>query len=198
MLRFGEFELKSGRISPYFFNAGLFNSGDRLLQLGRFYAHTIRPKVDPPYMLFGPAYKGIPLAAATAMSLASEFGLDVGYAFNRKEIKNHGEGGDLIGAQLKGDVVVIDDVITAGLSVGQSADVIEQANANFRAVVIALDRQEKLPEETQSATQKVSKNYGIDVYAIARLDNLVEYLEESGHYKKELNAIEEYRTRYGA
>lgn len=196
VLRFGEFELKSGRISPYFFNAGLFNSGAALAQLGRFYAAAIEQSGVEYDVMLGPAYKGIPLAATTAVALADHHGRDVPYAFNRKEAKTHGEGGNLVGAELSGRVLIIDDVITAGTAVREVMTLIEQHQAKPAAVVIALNRQEKGKGDL-SAIQEVERDYGIPVVSIISLDNLLEYLTEKGHDKALLARITAYREAYG-
>ncbi|WP_455211425.1 orotate phosphoribosyltransferase [Kaarinaea lacus] len=196
VLRFGEFTLKSGRKSPYFFNAGLFNSGQSLAKLGRYYAQTIvdaKLQVD---VLYGPAYKGIPLAAATAIALADHHGIDMPYAFNRKEVKDHGEGGIIVGAPLQGQVLIIDDVISAGTSVRESIDIITASNAEPAGVVIALDRQEKGQGET-SAIQEVEQNYGLKVASIIQLQLLIEYLERQSAMQDSLQAIYAYREKYG-
>ncbi len=198
VLRFGEFTLKSGRVSPYFFNAGLFNTGNALQQLGRYYAHTAQHRFDGEFMLFGPAYKGIPLAAATAIGFATEFGRDLAFAFDRKESKDHGEGGRIVGAPLAGRVLVVDDVITAGLSIDHSMSLIRSAGAEPRGVVIALDRQEQAQNSAQSAVQSVVQRYNVDVEAIATLDTLVEFLAASPQHNTHLDAIVDYRQRYGA
>lgn len=196
VLRFGEFTLKSGRVSPYFFNAGLFHSGASLNRLSEYYARTLEREMTGDFMLFGPAYKGIPLVTAVAMAMDRLFDRDIPVAYNRKEIKDHGEGGNLVGAPLTGDVVIVDDVITAGTSVGESVEIIRAAGARPAAVLIALDREE-IVEGTRgrSAVQVVSDEHGLPVYAIARLTTLVELLaqQESGH----LPAIRAYRDRYG-
>jgi orotate phosphoribosyltransferase len=196
VLRFGEFTLKSGRISPYFFNAGLFDSGAALARLGEFYARAIVAADLRFDMLFGPAYKGIPLAAATAIGLATECGRDVPFAFNRKEAKDHGEGGNLVGAPLRGGVLVVDDVISAGTSVRESLALIEQAGARLAGVVIALDRQERGQFEL-SAVQEVRREHGVPVVAIADLDALTAYLREGNRHADALAAVEAYRGRYG-
>ena len=198
VLRFGKFTLKSGRTSPYFYNAGLFNDGNSLAQLGRYYAQTLLDNVSGEYMLFGPAYKGIPLVAASAMALAEHYSINVPYTFNRKETKDHGEGGELVGAPLAGRVIIIDDVITAGLSVGQSVDIIKSAGAKPAAVLIALDRQEKTVDGEWSAVAEVEQKFDIPVYAIATLDTLIEFLSNHPEYKDQLAAIQDYREQYGA
>ena len=208
VLRFGEFRTKAGRLSPYFFNAGLFNRGALLARLARFYAQTLlaaraeaRVQFD---MLFGPAYKGITLAAGTAMALA-DLGSDVPFAYNRKEAKDHGEGGLLVGAPLVGRVVIVDDVITAGTSVRESVGLIRSAGATPAAVLIALDRMERAgPDDalsSQSAVQEVETTYGMPVLAIATLDDIMQYLAESPHAAEARpyrGAVERYRERYGA
>lgn len=196
VLRFGEFTLKSGRISPYFFNAGLFNTGGALARLGRFYADAIVNAGVEFDVLFGPAYKGIPLAAATAVALADHHGRDVPYAFNRKEAKAHGEGGSIVGAPLQGRVLIIDDVITAGTAVRESMDIIRAAGASPAGVVIALDRQERGTGEL-SAIQEVEKEYGIPVTSIASLASLLEYLGDRPEQAQYLEAMKAYRARYG-
>ncbi|TDB01225.1 orotate phosphoribosyltransferase [Halomonas marinisediminis] len=198
VLRFGEFTLKSGRVSPYFFNAGLFRSGAALARLGRFYAHAIAERAPRFDVLFGPAYKGIPLAAATAVALADHHDRDLPYAFNRKEAKAHGEGGSIVGAELTGRVLIIDDVITAGTAIGEVMALIEQAGANAAGVVIALDRQERGQGE-KSAIQEVEARYGMPVISIVTLDMVLAYLEEqSGEtLRGHADAIRDYRARYG-
>ncbi|MDN3516333.1 orotate phosphoribosyltransferase [Aquisalimonas lutea] len=197
VLRFGEFELKSGRISPYFFNAGLFNTGRSLAALGRYYARAIMASGIAFDMLFGPAYKGIPLASATAVALADEHGRDVPWAFNRKEAKDHGEGGSIVGAPLAGRVLVIDDVISAGTSVSESAALIRAAGAEFAGVAIALDRKERGSGEA-SAVDQVRQNHGVPVAPIVDLDDLVQWLTERGDHDASLADIRAYRQRYGA
>lgn len=196
VLRFGEFQLKSGRLSPYFFNAGLFNSGSRLARLGRFYAEAIRNSDIDFDLLYGPAYKGIPLVAAASVALAEHHYLDLPFAFNRKEAKDHGEGGSLIGAPLKGRVLIVDDVITAGISVRESVDLIRAHGAEPAGVVIALDRQEQGPQG-RSAIIEVEQDFGIPVESIVQLDHLVAYLIEQGTQPELLSSIQAYRSRYG-
>ncbi|MGB0468354.1 MAG: orotate phosphoribosyltransferase [Pontibacterium sp.] len=196
VLRFGQFTLKSGRISPYFFNAGLFNSGSALAKLGRFYAAAIEQAAVPFDVLLGPAYKGIPLAATTAVALADHHNRDVPYVFNRKEAKTHGEGGNLVGAPLEGGVMIIDDVITAGTAIREVMAIIEQAGAKPAATVIALNRQEKGQGEL-SAIQEVERDYGMPVISIVSLNDLITYLEEQGDKQDEVAAIRAYREQYG-
>jgi orotate phosphoribosyltransferase len=196
VLRFGEFTLKSGRISPYFFNAGLFNTGGALAKLGRYYAQTIVDSGIEFDVLFGPAYKGIPLAAATAVALYEHHDRDVPYAFNRKEAKAHGEGGTIVGAELKGRILVIDDVITAGTAIRESVDIIEASGAELCGVVISLNRQERGKAEL-SAIQEVEQNYGIQVASIVALENLVELLESEPGQEEALTSIKAYREEYG-
>ena len=195
VLRFGEFTLKSGRVSPYFFNAGLFNSGSALARLGKYYAQTIVDSGIEFDVLYGPAYKGIPLAAVTAAALYDQHQLDVPYAFNRKEAKAHGEGGNIVGHALEGRILIIDDVITAGTAIRESMDIIEAAGAKPAGVVIALDRQER-GKGDKSAIQEVEQDYGIPVAAIARLENLVSYLAQ-GSDTAHLENIRKYRSEYG-
>ena len=196
VLRFGEFTLKSGRVSPYFFNAGLFNTGRSLARLGWFYAQAIRHAGIEFDMLYGPAYKGIPLACSTAIALAEHFERDVPYAFNRKEAKRHAEGGIIVGHPLQGRVLIIDDVISAGISVGESVDIIRQAAATPAGVVIALNRQER-GQGSLSAVAEVEASWKIQVAAIATLDTLVAYLGEQRESRQHLAAIEAYRAQYG-
>jgi orotate phosphoribosyltransferase len=196
VLRFGEFTLKSGRQSPYFFNAGLFNSGGALARLGRYYAQAIVDSGIAFDVLFGPAYKGIPLAAVTAAALYDTHGRDVAYAFNRKEAKGHGEGGVIVGHPLQGRVLIIDDVITAGTAIRESVDIIRALGAEPAGVVIALDRQERGQTEL-SAVQEVQAQFGMPVAAIVRLLDLVAYLADRQDAGVQLRAIEAYRGRYG-
>ena len=196
VLKFGEFTLKSGRISPYFFNAGLFNTGANLAELGRFYARAIVDAGIGFDVLFGPAYKGIPLAAVTAAALWDSHGMDVPYAFNRKEAKDHGEGGSIVGHELTGKVLIIDDVITAGTAIRESMEIIHSQGAVPAGVVIALDRQEK-GRGDKSAIQEVEQDYGLPVAAIARLEHLVDYLREKPEFPGSLEGIMSYREQYG-
>ncbi|MBN3562142.1 orotate phosphoribosyltransferase [Aliamphritea spongicola] len=196
VLRFGEFTLKSGRTSPYFFNAGLFNSGEALARLGRCYAAAIQQSGIEYDVLLGPAYKGIPLAATTCVALATDFGQDVPYVFNRKEAKSHGEGGNLVGAPLEGRVLIIDDVITAGTAIREVMTIIEQAGATPAGTVIALNRQEKGKGEL-SAIQEVERDYNMPVASIVSLENVLTYLEEQGNKAQQVDAIRAYREAYG-
>lgn len=197
VLRFGEFTLKSGRTSPYFFNAGLFNSGSALAQLGRFYAAAIVESCISFDVLFGPAYKGIPLAAATAVALAEHHGLDLPWCFNRKEAKAHGEGGSLVGAPLKGDVLIIDDVITAGTAIREVMQIIaSQDGAKAAGVLIALNRQERGNGEL-SAIQEVERDFGIPVVSIVSLNQVLQFLEDDPQLKQHLPAVKAYREQFG-
>jgi orotate phosphoribosyltransferase len=196
VLRFGEFTLKSGRISPYFFNAGLFNSGYALAELGSCYAQTIIDENINYDVLFGPAYKGIPLVAAIAYALSVNHGIDKPYAFNRKEAKDHGEGGLIVGAELDGNVLIVDDVITAGTAIREAVDIIQAEGATTSAVLIALDRQEKGKSEL-SAIQEVNRDYGIDVFSIITMSDLIDYLEGDSTLGQHLDAMRAYRSEYG-
>jgi len=194
VLRFGEFKTKAGRLSPYFFNAGLFNDGESLLQLGEFYAKSIQNSGLKFDMLFGPAYKGIPLVSAIAIAFAKN-GHNYPYAYNRKEIKDHGEGGTLVGAALKGKVLIIDDVISAGTSIRESFNLISKEGAEPCGVSIAMDRQEKGLTEL-SAVQEVEQNYHIPVVSIAKLADLFKFIEHSETLAQYLPVIENYRQQY--
>jgi orotate phosphoribosyltransferase len=195
VLKFGEFKTKAGRLSPYFFNAGLFNDGDSLLKLGEFYAESIQKSGIQFDMLYGPAYKGITLAASIAIAFAKN-GHNYAYAYNRKEAKNHGEGGVIVGSPLQGRVLIIDDVISAGTSVRESIELIAQHGASACAVAIALDRQEKGLSEL-SAVQEVKKNHQIPVSAIANLTDLLEYVANQQDMAQHLLNIQRYRQQYG-
>jgi orotate phosphoribosyltransferase len=195
VLCFGEFKTKAGRLSPYFFNAGLFNDGLSLRSLSQFYAQAILASKVPFDMLFGPAYKGIPLAAGTAIALAEQ-GNNIPYCYNRKEAKDHGEGGTTVGAPLQGRVLIIDDVISAGTSVRESIELIRSAGAQPCGVVIALDRMERGQGEL-SAAQEVRRDYGIPVISIATLDDLLSYLHSEAGMVQNLAAAQSYRDRYG-
>ena len=195
VLRFGEFKTKAGRLSPYFFNAGLFNDGASLAELSRYYAQAALASGIAFDLIFGPAYKGITLAAATAMALA-QIGHNVPFSYNRKEAKDHGEGGNIVGAPLKGRVLIIDDVISAGTSMRESEAMIRAAGAVPAGVLIALDRQER-GQGALSATQEVSRSFGIPVTAIATLDDVLATLRARPDLRERIPAIEEYRRQYG-
>ena len=197
VLRFGEFMLKSGRTSPYFFDAGLFNTGRSLTRLGEFYADRLLDWGQSFDTLFGPAYKGIPLVAATAIALAKKTGCDIPYCFNRKEVKDHGEGGLTVGAELKGKVLIIDDVITAGISVAESINIIRKAGAEPTGVCIALDRMERGSNDEDSAIRMIEQHYRIPVLSIVDLEVLVDFLHNNVEHSKVLTAIENYQARYG-
>ena len=196
VLRFGEFTLKSGRVSPYFFNAGLFNTGYAAAKLGRYYAAAIAESDVRFDMIFGPAYKGIPLAALAASSLAEHHGIDVPYSFNRKETKAHGEGGSVVGAPLSGDVLIVDDVITAGTAVREAYQIISGAGAVIAGLCISLDRQER-GQGAFSAVQELKQSLGIPVISIVQLDDLIDILEESSEYEQYLEPVLTYRKQYG-
>jgi len=194
-LKFGEFTLKSGRVSPYFFNVGQFNQGNHLSQLGQFYAQAIEASGIKFDVLFGPAYKGIPLVAATAIALNDSFNRSVPYSFNRKEAKDHGEGGNIVGHPLEGDILIIDDVITAGTAIREAKDIISANGAKTKGVVVALDRQEKGKGEL-SAIQEAEQNFGITVVSIINLSHIVDYLKANND-KNTISRIESYRSQYG-
>ncbi len=196
VLRFGEFTLKSGRISPYFFNAGLFSSGYAAAKLGRYYASAIVDSDIEFDMLFGPAYKGIPLATLAAASLAEHHDIDVPYAFNRKEAKAHGEGGSIVGAPLAGKVLIVDDVITAGTAVREAQKIIASAGADAVGLVISLDRQE-IGKDSRSAVQELEQTLGMRVISIVKLEDVIDLLEESTEYTEYLEPVSTYRKKYG-
>lgn len=196
VLKWGEFTLKSGRISPYFFNAGLFNTGEHLNQLANAYAKCIADSGVEFDVLFGPAYKGIPLAATTSVALARDFGINKPYAFNRKEIKDHGEGGQIVGHSLQGRILIIDDVITAGTAIRESIDLIHQHGATPAGVVVALDRMER-GQGALSAIQEVEQQYGLPVMSILNLNDLIDYLSQQSENPDALNAMQTYRDTYG-
>jgi len=194
-LRFGEFTLKSGRISPYFFNAGLFNTGDDLLELSKAYAAALERSSLDYDIIFGPAYKGIPLATATAMALASN-GMNKPFAFNRKEKKDHGEGGNIVGAPLQGNILIVDDVITAGTAIRESMNLIQNAGARPAGVLIALDRQERGAGE-RSAVQEVQDTFGIPVVSIIKLDQVLDYLNTRPGFEEHAAGVATYQQSYG-
>jgi orotate phosphoribosyltransferase len=196
VLRFGEFTLKSGRISPYFFNAGLFDSGAALARLGRCYAAAITDAGLAFDVLFGPAYKGIPLVATVAVALAEQYGRDAPWCFNRKEAKDHGEGGMIVGAPLKDRVLIVDDVITAGTAIRETMQILAACDATPAGVLIALDRRERGQGEL-SAVQEVERAHDISVTSIVNLDDVVAYLAERPEYTEQLEKMRDYRARYG-
>ncbi|MCC2616957.1 orotate phosphoribosyltransferase [Aestuariibacter halophilus] len=196
VLKFGQFTLKSGRTSPYFFNAGLFNTGADLAKLGQFYAQALVASGIDYDVLFGPAYKGIPIATTTAVALADKHGIDTPYCFNRKEAKDHGEGGNLVGSPLQGRVMLVDDVITAGTAIRESMTLIEENNAQLAGVLIALDRQERGKGEL-SAIQEVERDFNTRVVSIVCLADLIEYLGQQPGMDEHLAAITQYRKDYG-
>ncbi|MDC5703142.1 orotate phosphoribosyltransferase [Vibrio europaeus] len=196
VLKFGEFTLKSGRKSPYFFNAGLFNTGRDLARLGRFYAAALADSGINFDVLFGPAYKGIPIATTTAVALADHHEIDTPYCFNRKEAKDHGEGGNLVGSALEGRIMLVDDVITAGTAIRESMEIIQANGADLAGVLVAIDRQEKGKGEL-SAIQEVERDFGCAIISIVSLTDLVTFLEEKGTDPEHLEAVKAYRAEYG-
>jgi len=196
VLRFGEFTLKSGRVSPYFFNAGLFNTGGDLAKLGRYYAAALQASGVEFDVLFGPAYKGIPIATTTAVALSNDYDLDVPYCFNRKEAKTHGEGGNLVGSPLAGKIMLVDDVITAGTAIRESMQLIKQHDASLAGVLIALDRQERGQGEL-SAIQEVERDFDTQVISIVTLADVVAYLSEQESNAEAVASINKYRENYG-
>lgn len=196
VLKFGEFTLKSGRKSPYFFNAGLFNTGRDLARLGRFYAAALVDSGIEFDVLFGPAYKGIPIATTTAVALADHHDVDTPYCFNRKEAKDHGEGGNLVGSKLEGRVMLVDDVITAGTAIRESMELIQANKADLAGVLVAIDRQEKGKGEL-SAIQEVERDFGCAVISIVSLTDLITYLEQQGNNTEHLEAVKAYRAQFG-
>ena len=198
VLKFGEFTLKSGRKSPYFFNLGLFNTGLALTKLGAFYAETFLQSRIPCDLLFGPAYKGIPLVTATSLMLFEKFNKNLPYCFNRKEAKDHGDGGTFVGAELKGNVVMLDDVITAGTTVRETVSLLKDTAAQLAGIIIAFDRQERGLSSNLSAVQEVVKNFNIPVQSVITLSDVVQYLQPKKEFSSQLKAIEKYRQEYGA
>ena len=196
VLQFGEFELKSGRISPYFFNAGKFSTGGALARLGRCYAAALQASGVQVDMLFGPAYKGIPLVSTTAIALSEQHGVDLPFAFNRKEAKTHGEGGNIVGAPLAGDVVVIDDVMTAGTAIRESMAILNKSGARGVGVVIGLDRCERGDGE-RSAVQQVEQDWGLTVASVVSLHDIIAWVESNPEMAQHRDALEQYRERYG-
>ncbi|MDG2156025.1 MAG: orotate phosphoribosyltransferase [Gammaproteobacteria bacterium] len=196
VLKLGEFELKSGRISPYFFNSGLFNTGLAAAKLGRYYAAAAEAADIDFDMLFGPAYKGIPLVTLAAASLADDYGRDMPFSFNRKEAKSHGEGGTIVGAPLNGKVLIVDDVITAGTAIRESADIIQAAEAEPAGILIALDRQER-GTGALSAVQEVEQSLGVKVCSIIQLEDLIQWLQQQGNDTEILDSVKNYRKTYG-
>ncbi|WP_154115020.1 orotate phosphoribosyltransferase [Vibrio cincinnatiensis] len=196
VLKFGDFTLKSGRKSPYFFNAGLFNTGRDLARLGRFYAAALVDSGIHYDVLFGPAYKGIPIATTTAVALADHHDVDTPYCFNRKEAKDHGEGGNLVGSPLQGRIMLVDDVITAGTAIRESMEIIQANGADLAGVLVAIDRQEKGKGEL-SAIQEVERDFGCSIVSIISLTDLVTYLQEQGTNSDHLDAVKAYRAQYG-
>ncbi|KAG9283943.1 hypothetical protein G9A89_005450 [Geosiphon pyriformis] len=212
VIRFGSFELKSGRISPYFFNAGLFSTGRALSSLGQFYAAALEDAGAPsliPHpsqkntettleynMLFGPAYKGIPLVVATAIALVEKYNKDIPYAFNRKEVKDHGEGGNIVGAPLTGRVLIIDDVITAGTAIKESFTIIKAHNASLAGVIVAVNRQERGTNE-KSAIEEIEQEFGISVKSIITFEQIIQYMTEEGGYDEYLEKMRNYQDTYG-
>lgn len=197
VLRFGEFKLKSGRMSPYFFNSGLFNDGKSLSELGKYYAEAVKQSGLNFDMIYGPAYKGIPLASAMAIAFQQQHQISYPFCFNRKEIKDHGEGGITFGSDINGEVLIIDDVISAGTSVRESIDIITNNGGNPAGVVIALDRQE-CGLGDKSAIQEVEQAHNIEVISIIKLEQIIDFLEENREMQANLTAIYEYRDKYGA
>ena len=197
VLRFGEFTLKSGRLSPYYFNFGLFNTGSALARLGQYFAQALVQSGIKCDVILGPAYKGIPLATSMAVALSESHGIDMPYAFNRKEAKAHGEGGSLVGAALKGRVVIVDDVITAGTAIREVMTIIAAHNATPVATFIAIDRMEKGQGEL-SAIQEVERDFAMQVVSIISFDHVLEYLQETGYEQPQIDAMMQYRKDFGA
>lgn len=201
VLKFGEFKLKSGRVSPYFFDAGLFSDGEALVQLGRFYSTALLASNVEFDLLFGPAYKGIPLVSATAISLKTDHGINVPYAYNRKETKDHGEGGKLVGARLQGKMIIVDDVITAGTAVREVFQLLRDdqtagSSVQVTGVLVAMDRQERGNGE-RSAIQEVEQEFGVSVVSVVKLQHVIDFLEADGQFGVELKALNRYRIEYG-
>lgn len=198
ILKFGEFTLKSGRVSPYFFNAGLFNTGEKIAFLAKSYADAISSSELNFDVIFGPAYKGIPLAASTAMALATEHGIDKPFCFNRKEAKDHGEGGTIVGATLTGNALIIDDVITAGTAIREAVDILNANGATLSGIAVAMDRQEK-GTGSKSAIQEIEEKYQVPVISIINLENIIDYLAQTSdaQFQSHIDAVKKYRKEYG-
>src|SRR5215207_2732398 len=196
VLRFGDFTLKSGRRSPYFFNAGLFNTGARLAGLGRYYASAVVESGADFDVMLGPAYKGIPIASAAAVQLAEQFDRDVPWCFNRKEAKDHGEGGVIVGSPLEGRVLIVDDVITSGAAIREVMELVDDAGAEVAGILVAVDRQERGRGDL-SAIQEVERDFGVEVFSIIEFDQIIEYVEETGRHAEHLAAIRGYREEFG-
>ncbi|MEX2327898.1 MAG: orotate phosphoribosyltransferase [Pseudomonadales bacterium] len=196
VLQFGEFELKSGRMSPYFFNAGRFNSGAVLHEIGGYYAEALLASGLKFDLLFGPAYKGIPLVTATVIALAERHGIDVPYVFNRKEVKDHGEGGQLVGATLSGRVVIVDDIITAGTAIREVMEILSGYDSTAVGALVAIDRQERGTTDL-SAIQEIEQSYGVSVVSIVKLDDIISYIGSRSGFRKELEQIKQYRHAFG-
>ncbi|MFS1538638.1 MAG: orotate phosphoribosyltransferase [Candidatus Phlomobacter fragariae] len=196
VLEFGEFTLKSGRKSPYFFNAGLFNTGKDLAALGHFYVQAFMDHNPACDIIFGPAYKGIPIVTTMVIALSEHYHFDKPYCFNRKEVKKHGEGGELVGSPLKGNVVIVDDVITAGTAIKESVEIIKQHKAKLSAVILSLDRQEK-GEKNLSAVQEIEKKFKCQVFSIITLNDLIDYLSENRNMSTHLATMKAYRENHG-
>ncbi len=197
VMRFGEFTLKSGRVSPYFFNAGRFNTGQALALLGRYYAQTLCQAGLSFDMLFGPAYKGIPLVSTTAVALAEHYQQDVPYAFNRKQVKDHGEGGQIVGADLRGRVVIVDDVVTVGTAIKASMELLEAAGATLAGVVVLLDRQEQGTESGVSAIAAIARRYRVPVLPVITLADIIAFVRQDARWQAHLSSIEAYQQRWG-
>lgn len=197
VLKFGEFTLKSGRISPYFFNAGLFNDGLAISKLGQFYADAIVKQQLTGAMLFGPAYKGIPLVTTTAIALADKYNKNLPFAYNRKEAKQHGEGGRVVGSAPAGQVLLIDDVITAGTAILESIQLISESPATLGNALVAIDRQERSPNSNVSAIAAINRDYGVKIHSIVTLDDIIQFLDDDPKYEQNLQSMQAYKKQYG-
>jgi len=196
VLKFGEFTLKSGRVSPYFFNIGDISSGDSISRIGRCYADLIQRSFSGADFLFGPAYKGIPLVVATSVALLKYYDTDISYAFNRKERKDHGEGGEIIGQSPSGNVLILDDVISAGTSIREACEICKRSGANPVGVVVSIDRQET-GLSNLSAIEELEEELNIQIFSLVSLDDIIQYLEQNGNFQKELSSIQRYQGKYG-